>query len=318
MNILLTTTSFQDTPGRHQELLIETGFHIDRTRGPRKEADLLPIIAGYDGLLCGDDEVTRQVLKKGASGRLKAISKYGVGLDKIDLAAAEEYGLPITNCTGVNHTAVAEHFFALLLAFYTNICLEYNLIKNNSWTRLSGHEVAGKSLGIVGLGRIGKEIAKRAKAFGLRIYAFDKLFDEAFLDENDIVKCNSLPELSAKADIISLNCPLTDETRNLISMDVMTKYFRRGALLVNTSRAGLVDLNAVLFGLDERILSGYLTDVLEEEPMAPHHPLSKYDNVIITPHIGSRTFESVERQGLMAVENLIKSLRNSERRASHE
>ena len=107
MKILLTSTSFQDTPGRHLNVLNEAGFLIDTLRGPVKEDQLLPIIAKYDGVICGDD-YTRKVIKKGRTGKLKALSKYGIGLDKIDLEAAREFGVKVTNC-GVNHMAVAEH-----------------------------------------------------------------------------------------------------------------------------------------------------------------------------------------------------------------
>lgn len=309
MKILLTTTSFQDTPGKHQDLLNQTGFKIDRLRGPLQESALLPIIANYSGIICGDDEITKNVIRKGAEGKLKIISKYGVGLDNVDLKAAQQFNIPVTNCEGVNHITVAEHFFALLLAFYKNICKEYEFIKGQSWKRLTGREIFEKKLGIIGLGKIGKEIAKRAKAFGLEVYAHDLYFDEAFLKEYAIIKCSTMIEVLQTSDIVSLNLPLTYETKNLISMDTIKNHFKKNSLLVNTSRAGLVELEAIIYGLENRILSGYLTDVLEEEPMKPNHPLLKFENVLITPHIGSRTYESVQRQGMMAVQNLLNHLK---------
>ncbi len=313
MKILLTSTSFYDTPGAHKELLYSKNFEIDYLPGPLRDKMLIPIIANYDGIICGDDEINEGVIETGRRGNLKVISKYGVGLDKIDLKAAKKYNIPVTNCIGVNQVSVAEHTFALILAFYKNICLENQLTKNGKWERLIGHDLNGKRMGIVGLGRIGKEIAFRAKSFGLILFAFDTVIDDDFVALNNIRICSSIDELIKSSDIISLNLPLTSETQNIISLDRIKKIFNTGSLLVNTARAGLVDLEAVLYGLDNKILAGYLTDVLEEEPMKRDHPFTKYENVIITPHIGSRTYENVERQGIMAVNNLVNYLKLSVR-----
>ena len=309
MVALLTSTSFMDTPGNHQKLLEDTGFKIDTLRGPVKEKVLLPIIAKYDGIICGDDEITEKVIKIGAENKLKIISKYGIGLDKIDLQAAKFYNIPVTNCPGVNHITVAEHVIALILAFYKNIPWEYNITKSGKWKRLIGHEIYGKKLGVIGLGKIGKEVALRAKAFGLKIYTFDKNIDNNFVKDNNIRVCEYLEDLLHETEIISLNLPLTNETKGIISLDNMKNDINNKTLLINTARAGLIDLETIIFGLENKILSGYLTDVLEEEPMRKDHPLLKYENVIITPHIGSRTYESVERQGIMAVQNLVKYLK---------
>ena len=129
MKILLTSTSFIDTPGLHQERLYNAGLEIDFLRGPIKHSILLPIISKYDGIICGDDEITREVIFKGKEGNLKIISKYGIGLDKIDLDAAKELNVTVTNCPGVNHVAVAEHIIALLFSYYKNIHLEHSITK---------------------------------------------------------------------------------------------------------------------------------------------------------------------------------------------
>ncbi|MBT8376851.1 MAG: hypothetical protein KJO22_08295, partial [Bacteroidia bacterium] len=187
MKILLTSTSFKDTPGKHQELLNSQGFDIDFLRGPLPEEELLPIIQNYDAVICGDDEYTEKVLTLGKKGKLKYISKYGVGLDKIDLKAAQKLNLPVTNCPGVNQVSVAEHVLALLLTFEKNIHLQYQTTKNGSWKRLTGNEINGKTIGIIGLGAIGKELAKRAYALGLNVLAFDINKDIDFLNNNPFV-----------------------------------------------------------------------------------------------------------------------------------
>jgi D-3-phosphoglycerate dehydrogenase len=308
MKILLTSTSFQDTPGEHHELLKQTGFEVDTLRGPVKADVLLPVIDQYDGVICSDDEYNEDVIRKGAEGRLKAIAKYGVGLDSIDLRAASHYNIKVTNCELVNHITVAEHVMALIFTYFKNIHLEYNHTIKGEWKRLIGHELFGKTIGIAGLGKIGKEVAVRAKAFGLKVMAFDKLLDEQFLDDHRVTGFSSLEEMLPHIDILSLNLKLTEETTDMISRGLISEYLKKGTVIVNTARGKLVDLQALIDGLKEGTVGAYLTDVLEVEPMAPNHPLKDMPNVIITPHIGSRTYESVERQGIMAVHNLVNSL----------
>ena len=307
MKILLTSTSFQDTPGVHQEKLYNAGLEIDTLRGPVKKEILLPKIGEYDGLICGDDEITRDVIRKGLNGKLKIISKYGVGLDKIDLIAAKEMGMPVTNCPGANHITVAEHVIALLFTYYKNIHFEYNITKEGGWKRLVGHEVFGKKIGILGLGKIGKEVAIRATALGLEVFVFDPFADRAFVKKHKIKAFESLLSLIEDIDILSLNLPLTENTKGIINSKILSKA-KPELVIVNTSRALIIDQDFLLDALKNNKITAYLTDVLEEEPMVDNHPLLQFENVIITPHIGSRTFESVQRQGLMAVDNLFNAL----------
>jgi D-3-phosphoglycerate dehydrogenase / 2-oxoglutarate reductase len=308
MKILLTTTSFQDTPGKHHVALKKTGFEVDTLRGPLTEEILLQIIAKYDGVICGDDFYTQKVLETGKKGKLKVISKYGIGLDKIDLEAAEELGINVTNCPGVNHITVAEHTFALILAFYKNIPDEVNYTRNGEWKRMTGHEIYGKKLGVAGLGRIGKEILIRAKVFGMDVYAFDQFLDKKFTKNNKVNVCNTIEELSTNVDILSLNMNANENNYHIINRALITKHSKKNQLIVNTARGELVDESAIIYGLENSIIGGYVTDVLEQEPMEPSHPFRNKKNVLVTPHIGSRTFESVERQGLMAVNNLNNNL----------
>ena len=308
MKVLLTTTSFQDTPGKHHNVLNDTGYMVDKIRGPVKEDVLLPIIADYDGVICGDDYYTKKVLKKGKEGKLKVISKYGIGMDKIDLIAADGLGITVTNCPGVNHITVAEHTFSLVLAFVKNISDEINYTRSGEWTRMIGREIYNKKLGVAGLGRIGKEVILRAKAFGMELLAYDQYFDKEFLKKYKVKVCNTLEELFSESDLISLNMSVNNENYHCISKDLIINNTKKGLLLVNTARGELVDENAIIYGIEKNILSGYLTDVLEDEPMEQDHSFRRYENIIITPHIASRTYESVERQGMLAVKNLIKNL----------
>lgn len=310
MKVLLTSTSFQDTEGSHHDLFNQQGYDTDYLRGPISEAELLEIIDNYDALLCGDDELTRKVLVKGKSGKLKFISKYGVGLDKIDLIAAKELGIPVTNCPNVNQVSVAEHVFALLLTYCKNIHLEYNITRSGNWFRHVGSEVFGKTIGIIGLGAIGKEVALRAHAFGLKVVVFDLQIDNDFVERYKLDCALTLVDLVKKSDFISLHVPLNNKTFAIINRDLI-KSFKSGCVLINTARGNLVNLTDLIWGLDNKLIRAYLADVLDIEPMPHDYVLSKLDNVLITPHIGSRTFESVEKQGVMAVTNLVNMISKS-------
>ncbi|MFC5047735.1 phosphoglycerate dehydrogenase [Aquimarina hainanensis] len=307
MKILLTTTSFQDTPGVHQDLLYSQGFEIDTLRGPILEKELLPIIHNYDAVICGDDEYTEAVIKKGVEGNLKYISKYGVGLDRIDLEAAKKYGVPVTNCPAVNQVSVSEHVLALLLTFERNVHLQYNSVQKGSWKRWIGNEIEGKTIGIIGLGSVGKELAKKSNALGMSVIAFDLYKDEDFLSNHKEVSfVTSLDVIYEQADVISLHLPHTSETEHLINRKVIFNKIKKQPILINTARGMLVDSTALIEGLKEKKLRGYLTDVLANEPILDDEMLKGVDNVIITPHVGSRTYQSVQKQGSMAVNNLLK------------
>jgi len=304
--VLLSTTSFQDTPGVHHDLLAAAGFEVVRERGPLPESKMLELAGQFDAYLCGDDALTRAVLQKSLP-RLKVVSKYGIGLDKIDVAAATDLRIPVLFTPGVNHTTVAEHTFALLLAAVRNLVVEANHVAAGRWTRITGNEVCGKTLAIVGFGRIGREVAIRARAFGLRVIGFGNYWDEDFARWHDIVRVESFDDLLAQADLISLHTKLTAKTRHLIHAGNMGRI-RRGAVIVNCARGEIIELAALVAALKSGHLKAYAADVLDQEPPPADHPLLGLPNVILTPHIGSRTHESVQRQASCAVENLTRFL----------
>jgi phosphoglycerate dehydrogenase-like enzyme len=300
--VLLTTTSFQDTPGVHHELLAKTGFEVVRERGPLSEARMLQLAGHFDAYLCGDDALTRAVIAASLP-RLKVISKYGIGLDKIDVKAATELRIPVLFTPGVNHTTVAEHTFALLLAAVRNLVPEANHVARGEWTRITGTELCGKTLAIVGLGRIGREVAVRARAFGMKVLGFGNFWDQEFADSNGIVRVTSLDDLLRQADVVSLHTNLTPDTRHLIN-GANLRLLKPTAVIVNCARGELVELAALVRALKSKSILAYAADVLDQEPPPQNHPLLGLPNVVITPHIGSRTFESVQRQATCAVENL--------------
>ena len=316
MRILLTTTSYQDTPGPHHELLTSSGFEVVRARGPLPEEQMLRLIdeqvaggGGFDGLLNGDDAITAKVIDAALSAPvpLKVISKYGIGLDAIDVEYATARGLPVLFTPGVNHTTVAEHAIGLLIALSRHFWLHLRSVKAGEWKRMTGHELAGKTLGVLGMGRIGKQVIVRARAFGMNPVAFDTYWDDNFAMKEGVRCGDNAEDVLNEADMVSLHMNLTDENRQFINRDRISRM-KEGAFIVNTARGGLVNEADVAEACLSGKLGGYGADVLEHEPMCSNHPFQQIDNIIITPHIGSRTSESVARQALRATNNLINFL----------
>lgn len=324
--ILATTTSFFDTPGSHQEKLVSTGYEIVTSRGPHDEAQMLQLVGDgkqFDGYLCGEDSFSAAVIDL-IKERAKVISKYGVGLDKIDLEKAQSYGVQVTNTPGVNHTSVAELTFGLLFSLARKIPEENALVHKGEWRRFTGVELAGKTIGVFGFGRVGKEVARRAMAFGMKVLVYNTSWSQnlqASLDElagafshpifaeypPSIERCEDDMEALARCDFVSLHMNLTKTNSSYMSRRRIFAC-KRGVFIVNVSRGGLVDPNAVAQAIRSGHVAGYGADVLDVEPVTPNHPLVGLQNVHLTPHIGSRTRESVERQGIAAVQNLVRVL----------
>lgn len=313
MRILLTTTSFQDTPGRHHQLLADSGFEVVRARGPLDEATMLKLVTeggGFDGLLNGDDAITAKVIDA-ALPRLKVIAKYGIGLDSIDVKHATSKRLPVLYTPGVNHTTVAEHAIGLMIALAKHFWVHIAVVKGGQWNRFTGSELAGKTLGVLGMGRIGREVIKRASAFEMKSVAYDVYWDEPFAAQYQVKRMDSPEAVLREADVVSLHMPLTDETRSFINKKRIA-MMREGAMVINTARGGLVSEADVAEACKTGRLGGYGADVLEHEPIRAPHVFQGIDNIIITPHVGSRTFESVERQAVRAATNAINYLKGGD------
>jgi D-3-phosphoglycerate dehydrogenase len=308
VRILLTTTSFQDTPGAHHDLLKKSGFEIVTARGPLDEAKMLDLVkSGFDGLLNGDDQITAKVIDA-ALPRLRVIAKYGIGLDSIDVKHATAKRIPVLFTPGVNHTTVAEHCFGLMIALAKHFWPHLRSTKEGGWKRITGTELFGKTIAVLGVGRIGKEVIKRAAAFEMKAKGFDHFPDEAFGREYDVVWTKTLEEAVKDADVVSLHMNLDDSNRGVINRNLIAEM-KKGAMLINTARGGLVNEKDIAEACKSGQLGGYGADVLDHEPPPPDHPFRYIDNIIVTPHVGSRTFESVERQALRAVANLVNFLK---------
>jgi D-3-phosphoglycerate dehydrogenase len=309
--ILLTTTSFQDTPGAHHDLLKKSGLEAVTARGPMGEAQMLDLMrapgGGFDGLLNGDDQITAKVIDA-ALPRLRVIAKYGIGLDSIDVKYATAKKIPVLFTPGVNHTTVAEHCFGLMIALAKHFWPHLRSTKEGGWKRITGTELFGKTICVLGVGRIGKEVIKRAAAFEMKSRGFDHMPDEAFGQQYSVVWARTLEDAVRDADIVSLHMNLDESNRGVINSGMIAKM-KKGAMLINTARGGLVVERDIAEACKSGQLGGYGADVLDKEPPPADHPFRYIDNIIITPHVGSRTFESVERQALRAVKNLVNFLK---------
>ena len=308
MRILLTTTSFQDTPGPHHDALKNSGFEVVKARGPLTETQMLNFARdGFDGFLNGDDIITAKVIDA-ALPRLRVIAKYGIGLDSIDVKYATQKKLPVLFTPGVNHTTVAEHCFGLMIALAKHFWPHLRSTKEGQWKRITGHELFGKTIAVLGVGRIGKEVIKRAVAFEMKPIGYDIYWDENFAKQYHVPRAASVIDAIKNADVVSLHMNLDEKNRGMFNKDMLAKM-KKGAYLINTARGGLVVEADIAEACKSGQLGGYAADVLDKEPPAPDHPFREIDNIIVTPHVGSRTFESVERQAMRAVMNLVNFLK---------
>jgi D-3-phosphoglycerate dehydrogenase len=272
---------------------------------PLSSGEVAERIAGADGYIAGLDTIDAGAIEN-APDSLKVISRYGAGVDRVDLSAAARRGIAVTNTPGTNAVAVCELAFALMLAAARRVPQLNAAVRRGEWPRSEGVELCGRTLGIAGLGAIGKNLAVRAKAFGMRVVAFDPYMDEAFATKHG-VETGSLHKVLADADFLSLHVPLTDKTRHMIGAEALSRM-KDGAVIVNTARGGIIDEAAAADALRSGRLRALCLDAFEQEPPG-NSPLMGLENVIMTPHTGAHTAEAVRAMGLMAVENLIRVLR---------
>ncbi|HKI83405.1 MAG TPA: hydroxyacid dehydrogenase, partial [Candidatus Krumholzibacteria bacterium] len=232
-----------------------------------------------------------------------------VGLDKIDLQEASRRGIVVFNTPGGNAVAAAELTFALLLALVRKLVQGHLALAQGEWERQRyvGTELAGKKLGVVGVGRIGTLVAERARAFGMQILAHDPFLSDERAAAEGFTKLE-LHDLLRRADILTLHLPLSDETRGLIGSEEIA-LMQRGALLVNCARGGLVDESALTRALQSGHLAGAALDVYEEEPPSAGHPLLSMEQVVHTPHLGASTKEAKSKVGIAAARSIVEFLR---------
>lgn len=247
-----------------------------------------------DGLIVGVDQIDKNFIDN--CSNLKVICKFGVGLDNVDVRYAENKKIYVERTIGTNTKAVAEHVISLMFADAKNLYSSIKSVKENKWIKLTGSEINGKVLGIIGFGSIGQETAKLALNLGMEILAYDiaEIKVDSDMQNSDLFKIASIEEIIENSDYLSLNVPLTNETRNLISEKELNKM-KETACLVNAARGGVVDEKALYHALNNKNIRSAYFDVFSTEPPSEEEPLLKLDNFILTPHTGSRTVESETR-----------------------
>jgi phosphoglycerate dehydrogenase-like enzyme len=271
------------------------------TDRPHTDDDFLSQLGDCEGLVVGPEGVSGRVLA--AFPRLRVVARTGVGFDTVDLATATRLGIWVTNTPGANHEAVADLTIGLMLALARQIPRHVEIARAGSWGRVPMVEMWRKTIGLVGIGRVGRAVARRAAGFDMTILATDPYADAAWCAAN-AVRLLPLTELLAAADVVSLHTHHTPETRAMINADTLA-LMRPTAFLINTSRGELIDEAALLAALDAGRPAGAALDVLAHEPPRPDDPILKHPKVLVTPHIAGTSVESTGRMGHQAVRNAL-------------
>jgi len=301
--VLIGSKSFGKAFPEHLERLRQAGCEVVPNGVGRayRESELKDALAGIDAIVTGTDELTAAVIASARS--LKTIAKHGVGLDNIDLPAARARGIVVSAAFGAVHDSVADMAMALLLAAARGIVPSHNRTREGKWKGFMGMELRDKTLGIVGLGRIGKEVSLRAQGFGMKVIAHDPRPDTAFAAAHGI-RFVPLAELLSSSDVVSLHAGLERAGKPLLGEKEIATM-RKGAILVNTGRGHLVDEQALARALAAGALLGAGLDVYRDEPPAGS-PLLALDNVVLAPHMAGDTNDSRRRMGEITVENIVR------------
>ncbi len=303
MRILVTPTSLQpdkccEALEKLKEFSSDILFNI--TNKPLEEEDLIPLLKECDGYIAGLDFITKKVID--ACSKLKVISRYGVGYDRVDIEAAKEKGIIVTNTPGANSEAVGELAFALLLSVARKIPYLDEQTRSGAWVRSTGVELKGKQLGIMGFGAIGKVVARCGQGFGMKVCTYDPYIDQKYCADYHI-EILSKEELLRRSHVISLHLPLTSKTKHMLDKNAF-EIMRKGVIVINTSRGGIIDEKAAYDALKSGKAGGLGLDTFEFEPPVDS-PLFEFKNVVVTPHTGAHTKEATDNMANLAVENLI-------------
>jgi D-3-phosphoglycerate dehydrogenase len=266
-------------------------------------ADFVAALKTSDAVLCGNDLVVDEALFAMAPG-LKVIAKQGAGLDTVDIEAATRHGALVFHTPGVNNQAVADHTFAMILALARKIIYCDTSLREKRWehTKILGLEIWQKTLGLVGLGAIGRCVAQRAAGFQMKVVAYDPFWPEAFAAEHHIEQVQ-IEELLRVSDIVSLHAPLTPENRGMINARTLA-LMKPNALLINAARGGLVKEDDLCQALENGVIAGAGLDVFEKEPPSDS-PLLARDNVVLTPHTAAFTHEAMNLMNVVIVDELL-------------
>ncbi len=295
--------NFEQYMGTTKGILESNGFEVDdywNDTGLPKE-ELIKLIEDKDGFIVGLDKIDEDVVKAGK--KLKVLSKHGIGTDNINIPAATKHGVVVCNTPGSNSNAVADLALGLIICLARNIFEADTSVRKSDLTPYIGIELEGKTLGIIGLGHIGKKVALRARAFGMKVIADDPVLDNEFAVKNGI-KYVSKEEIYKQSDFITIHTPLTNETHGLIKEKEIT-LMKDGCYIVNTARGGIVDEKALADALKSGKIAGAGIDVFSVEPPLADYVLFQAPNIVFSTHMGGSTPDAIKRAGELAAKNII-------------
>jgi phosphoglycerate dehydrogenase-like enzyme len=300
MKIVVTSPSFAKNEILRKELLQyfpDTRLNFEGVH--LKDAALIQFIKDADGLIVGLEKIDKFIIDQLPT--IKIISKYGVGLDNIDVDYCRSKNIRIGWTPGVNKLSVAEMTIAFMLMLLRNLYITSNQLKNGVWNKNGGYNLTGKTIGIIGVGNIGKEVIRLLKPYYCKILVNDLIDQQAYYKDNDLME-TSKDEIFKRSDIITIHTPLNDTTRHLVSENSIMKM-KISSCIVNTARGGIVNMNDLKRALENKIIAGAAIDVYENEP-PDDQDLAHIPNLICTPHIGGNSYESVVAMGRSAISHL--------------
>lgn len=305
--IVITPRGFARYGEEELRILREGGFTVDynNTGKAYTVEEFYSHCAEAEGLIVGVEKVDRDFID--ACPRLKAVVKFGIGTDNIDIPYCREKGIYVGRCAGTNSRSVAEMALTYILAETKNLYQSFFETKNGGWNKATGCEVMGKTLGIIGFGAVGKHLAKMAKGLEMRVLIYDVLPIDPDLAKEYGAEIADLETIYKTADFTSLHVPLTEETRDMISLKEM-RMMKRSCVLINTSRGGIVSEKDLYLALSEKIIRAAYFDVFSSEPPAPDEPLLRLDNFYLTPHTASRAAEAEKRTCQVSARLILEAL----------
>ncbi len=302
-NILVTGPAINEQAAK---LASENGYNVAYVPPYTNEDDLVRIVAEVDpvGVIVRMGRFGASAID--AAPSLRVLSKHGVGVDNIDVDAATRRAIPVVVAAGANARSVAEHAVALLLTTVKRIVPLDGSLRAGRWEKagFSGVELAGLTVGLVGFGAIARYTAVYAKALGMNVRAFDPYSDDTAFINAGVERDNEVTDLLEVSDIVSLHCPLTPETRNLLD-DKALGLMKPGSYVINTARGGLIDEGALVRAIDSGHIAGAGLDTFATEPPSPEHPFWERQQIVVTPHIGGVTKQANVRVGVDAVEGIL-------------
>ena len=308
MKVICTSPSFAKYDAAPIDALQQQGFELITLPADAPLSALEPHLADTVAMIVAFTDVNEELLAK--APQLKIVCKHGVGVDNIDLDATRARGIFVTNVPDANKHAVADFAFALILNSARQITQAAIETRTGNWPRIFATDVYGKTLGVIGLGNIGKQVALRAKGFNMRVIAFDFYPDEKFAAEHGI-EFVSLDHLTESSDFITLHKPLTDKTQNLFDA-ARIKRMKKSAFLINASRGGIVNEQDLYQALLDNVIAGAAADVFEQEPLV-EHPLFTLSNFIPTSHIAGYTDGAISAIGERCVAQIMQCIKQGER-----